>query len=475
MSSRRSTRKRKAAPAAAADVSSSWYVGYAEDGESVEAIMQKFQELEQMQKELAGRSETSAAASVATSNSAVNAEVEAPEEVTLCTDPDVTAELTDVANTATGKQKNGEVDRGFTQEQLEELFKRTSGFTVRQAALNLDREEMDDMDLWRLEMEGLEDDDWGDQDDAQFDESDDFWQDEHASRMSVASSRKSVRVARVRSTASTSRNRLDRESLIAKYKVMQIQMQDRNGNFFVMKKRIAAVDPRLPTYVRIPPVPVPKAWVKVIRPYAPPPLHMEGCRYQEEDILTMDLKSLGSRFQVVHMDPPLLLPGEPSCPGKISVQQLSNLDIPSIIPCGFLFIWAEKELTPHVLRATEGWGFRYVENFAWIKRERNNQIARQPSRYFNKSKTTCFIFRREMKTGDVELRHQRSPDCEFDYIKPPLPGQSVEEKPDFIFNVIETLLPQAVYSAGNAGGDRMLDLWGKRGSKRKGWTIIAQD
>ncbi|KAJ3159469.1 hypothetical protein HDU86_001787 [Geranomyces michiganensis] len=458
MSSRRSTRKRKAAPAAAADVSSSWYVGYAEDGESVEAIMQKFQELEQMQKELAGSSSSSAETSVSKPNQPVTAEVEAPEEVTSCPDPSTTAEMTDVLNKVTGKPDGNEVDNGFTQEQLEELFKRTSGFTVRQAALNIDHEDMDDMELWRLEMEGLEDDDWGDQEDEHFEESDDFWQDEHASRLPSATNRKSVRVARVRSLGGGSRNRLDRESLIAKYKVMQIQMQDRNGNFFVMKKRITAVDPRLPTYVRIPPVPIPKAWVKVIRPFAPPLTHLEGCRYQEANILEMDLKTLGNRFQVIHMDPPLLLPGERSCSGKISVQQLANLDIPSIIPSGFLFIWAEKELTPYILRATEGWGFRYVENFAWIKRERNNQIARQSSRYFNKSKTTCFIFRRETKTGDVELRHQRSPDCEFDFIKPPLPGQTVEEKPDFIYNVIETLLPQAVYSAGNTAGDRMLDL-----------------
>lgn len=35
--------------------SAAWYVGYAEDGESVEAIMKKFEELERMQQELAAQ------------------------------------------------------------------------------------------------------------------------------------------------------------------------------------------------------------------------------------------------------------------------------------------------------------------------------------------------------------------------------------------------------------------------------------
>ena len=60
----RNTRKRKNAPEQIRSTSivsfssysihsSSWYVGYAEDGESVEAIMKKFEQLEQLQKEVA--------------------------------------------------------------------------------------------------------------------------------------------------------------------------------------------------------------------------------------------------------------------------------------------------------------------------------------------------------------------------------------------------------------------------------------
>ncbi|KAJ3007329.1 hypothetical protein HKX48_009188 [Thoreauomyces humboldtii] len=482
MSSRRSTRKRKVPAAPTADVSSSWYVGYAEDGESVEAIMQKFQELERMQVELAApvsstpTTTTSSTLSIPSTTATTTTATSHPQSTNHpISDPlppggarngdPPTEDLMDVDEAIPATE--------FTQEQLEELFKRTSGFTVKQAALNLDAGDLDDMELWRMEMEGLEDgNEWGEEDDQFEDPDDEFWGEEARKQFSTV--KKTIRVARIKPQRASTGSRLDRESLIARYKVQQIQMQDRNGNFFVMKKRVAAVDPRLPTYVRIPPVPVPRAWVKIIEPYKPPRKEVVGCRYHKGDILKFHLPSLGNRFQVVHMDPPLLLPNEPLTPGKITIDELASLDIPSIIPCGFLFVWAEKELTPHILRITQSWGFRYVENFAWIKRERDNRIAQQPARYFNKSKTTCFIFRKEMKTGDVELRHQRSPDCEFDFIKPLVSGTVTEEKPGFIYNVIETLLPQAVHSKTEPNGDRMLDLWAPPGRPRVGWTILEQ-
>jgi hypothetical protein len=83
--------------------------------------------------------------------------------------------------------------------------------------------------------------------------------------------------------------------------------------------------------------------------------------------------------------------------------------------------------------------------------EANNRIARRPYRYFNKSKSTCLILRKE---GHVDLRHQRSPDCEFDFVRP---GDE-RRKPEFVYQVIETLLPDAVQGPGNPLGNRLLQL-----------------
>lgn len=107
---------------------------------------------------------------------------------------------------------------------------------------------------------------------------------------------------------------------------------------------------------------------------------------------------------------------------------------------GFIFIWTEKELTPHVIKMGHKWGFRYVENLAWIKLNNDNTIARQKYKYVSKSRCTCLILRREMVCilefsksylldphhyhvkcqsdgEDIELKHQRNADCVFDFIK----------------------------------------------------------
>ncbi|RUO96593.1 hypothetical protein BC936DRAFT_141775 [Jimgerdemannia flammicorona] len=214
----------------------------------------------------------------------------------------------------------------------------------------------------------------------------------------------------------------------------------------------------------------------------------------------MNITKLGTQFQAVYMDPPLLLPGEAPSPGKITIDQLKTLRIPSVVPKGFLFVWLEKEHLPAIVRMADAWGFKYVENFCWIQKRVNNGIAKREYRYFNKSKLSCLIFRKE---GDVELRHQRNPDCVFDYVKPRREGQYsavstiytiqamdiyvmlvlililelgdlTEDKPRFVYDVIETMLPQAVYSAENPNGEKMLELWAKRGTKRKGWTTVVQ-
>lgn len=71
----------------------------------------------------------------------------------------------------------------------------------------------------------------------------------------------------------------DRESILNRYKVMQVRLQDRNGNFFTVKKKISTMDPSLPTYVRIPPVPIPRSWIHPIKPAEDTTVEIPGSRY----------------------------------------------------------------------------------------------------------------------------------------------------------------------------------------------------
>jgi len=72
------------------------------------------------------------------------------------------------------------------------------------------------------------------------------------------------------------------------------------------------------------------------------------------------------------------------------------------------------------------------------------------------------------------LRHQRSPDSFFDFVRSKVVGTVVEERPPYVYEAIETLLPQAIYNAtNNANGTRLLQLWAPQNAQRTGWTIVS--
>ncbi|KAI8144119.1 hypothetical protein BJV82DRAFT_608353 [Fennellomyces sp. T-0311] len=424
-------------------VSNVHYVGYVEDEESVEAIMKKFEELERIQNEITSSP--------------------APEEETNKENISMADDNSDNSPAPGGQQP-------LTEEQLQEVFKRTSAFTVKSAMMDTHEEDMDALELWQVEFHENNTDEIFEEDDYVHVD-DDFWDQEFGEVPKPKRGRRAAAAPRPVSTGR--RTGVDRESIIARYKIMQVQVQDRNGNYFMVKKRVSTIDPSLPTYVKIPGKPIPRSWAhSILRLSDEKPVHIASSYHEVDDILSLDLKAYGTSFNAVYMDPPLLLPGEEPTPGKIHIDDLARLNVSDIVPFGFLFVWIEKEWLQRIVLLAESWGFKYVENFCWIKKNINNQIHKGEYRYFNKSKLSLLIFRKE---GDIELRHQRNPDCVFDFIKPMLPGEITESKPVFMYEVIETMLPTAVYHPEkNAGGKGLLELWAKKGQQRTGWTTILE-
>ncbi|KAJ1676114.1 hypothetical protein EV182_008853, partial [Spiromyces aspiralis] len=82
-------------------------------------------------------------------------------------------------------------------------------------------------------------------------------------------------------------------------------------------------------------------------------------------------------------------------------------------------------------------------------------MAKEPSMYFCRTKMTLLIFRKE---GDLEMRHQRSPDVIFDFIKPEDSYDLTPRKPEYLYQVIETLLPKALCSDEFPEPNRLLQL-----------------
>jgi len=99
--------KRRAARASAANISASHFVGYVEDEESVEMIMKKFEALEEYQRELSAKGGGAESSSTNACDGAGEAPSEAPAAASS--------------------------EPALSEEQLEEIFKRTSNFTVKSA------------------------------------------------------------------------------------------------------------------------------------------------------------------------------------------------------------------------------------------------------------------------------------------------------------------------------------------------------
>ncbi|GAN06529.1 MT-A70 protein [Mucor ambiguus] len=432
--SERPKRKRRQATALAAStharVSNAHYVGYVEDNESVEAIMKKFEELERIQQEFTSSPQ------LVSNTPPAKPEQDGCVQDTLIEDP-------------------------LTQEQLEEVFRRTSAFTVKSASLDPNFVvDMDALDLLQAEYRNNDTNEFVEEDDYYY-VGDDFDLNEQ-----VDDKDGQYRDRDYRRSTPSKKKRLDRQSVLNKHKILAAQAKDETGRIVTAKKQVCSIDPSLPTYVKIPPRPIKASWAHFIKPLSEiiPPTHYTY--HEVKNLVDQDLTQYGSQFQAIYMDPPLLMAGEAPTPGKINIDDLAKLNVPDVIETGFLFIWSEKEWLHRIVKIATQWGFRYVENYCWVKKNINNTIYKGESNYFCKSKLNLLIFKKEK--SKIEIRHQRNADCLFDFVKPMVAGQFTEPKPSYVYHVIETLLPKSVQES------RLLKLWSTRNYRRLGWTTVAE-
>ena len=141
-----------------------------------------------------------------------------------------------------------------------------------------------------------------------------------------------------------------------------------------------------------------------------------------------------------------------------------------LIPHGMLFIWTHKALIPMVVDAAARWGFKYAESLSFVKRTTANRMVVEPSGDpFASSKETLLCFRKTApKVADrLELRHQRNQDVVFDFARRHK-GVAKVEKPRFIWDVLETMLPHEKEES------KMLKLWADRGESRQGWLMVHE-
>lgn len=221
-----------------------------------------------------------------------------------------------------------------------------------------------------------------------------------------------------------------------------------------------------------------------------------------------------------------------------TLKHIGRLDLGKHVKAGFIFIWLEKEFVPEIFSLMRDWDFKYVENLCWMFKDVNNKLAKLKHEYLQKRKLTCYIFRKVTGPNDVELRHQRNCDVVVDYLQPEdhadieaslrkdilsrklneLTTETMHSKtkskstnnrcnnnnndsiealkrelaalektintyrkchrPEFLYEVIETLLPDArcecnpTTNTPRVHVGRIVELWAERHKHREGWISI---
>eukprot|EP01119_Soliformovum_irregulare_P009145 TRINITY_DN22305_c0_g1_i1.p1 TRINITY_DN22305_c0_g1~~TRINITY_DN22305_c0_g1_i1.p1 ORF type:complete len:508 (+),score=100.70 TRINITY_DN22305_c0_g1_i1:135-1658(+) len=215
-----------------------------------------------------------------------------------------------------------------------------------------------------------------------------------------------------------------------------------------------------PNVVKIPPK-ISMALARTIRNYRDPATQCKRSSYWEGYLQNFNFKSEGNRWAAILLDPPWGV-GR----GQITPKALKRMNqFPQLIENGFIFIWIEKELTMEIANICQEWGFKYVENVVWLKQKIDFEPYIESSTYFNKRKMTLHIWRKGGK--DLDLRHQRNPDVVFDFVRKDKNGR--EDKPEFIYEIIETLLP----TPKGWEGPRFIEFWAKRNQRREGWRTVC--
>ena len=237
------------------------------------------------------------------------------------------------------------------------------------------------------------------------------------------------------------------------------------------------VDLDAPTITKLPPNPIPNTWahrihnpLKAIQKQSPTSV----------EILTRSIARRGWLEGLTLRNPVQgILMKPPFHEEKFTIKNWARFMqkiLPTVMQDGYLFIWVERDELADVIRAADKYlGFKYVENLCWIRRTVGNRLMREAPKdsgkpvLFHKSKMTLLILRRD-PNNICKLRHQRNPDCIFDFVGP---GRMPDGR---VYDVIETLLdgtklpgPHLMHLwAGNSPTDRLVY------QTRKHWIRVLE-
>uniref|UniRef100_U5EWJ3 N(6)-adenosine-methyltransferase non-catalytic subunit METTL14 n=1 Tax=Corethrella appendiculata TaxID=1370023 RepID=U5EWJ3_9DIPT len=207
---------------------------------------------------------------------------------------------------------------------------------------------------------------------------------------------------------------------------------------------------------------------ELIAETATPPMYLQ-C-----DLKTFDMKSLGTKFDVILIEPPLEEYANKSAAGGAprnfwSWEEILNLDISEIAAHrSFVFLWCGSseglDMGRNCLRK---WGFRRCEDICWIRTNINSpghSKILEPKAVFQRTKEHCLM--------GIKGTVRRSTDGDFIHANVDIDLIISEEaefgsldKPIEIFHIIEHFCL----------GRRRLHIFGRDSTIRPGWVTIGSE
>mmetsp|Transcript_23544 Transcript_23544/g.28843 ORF Transcript_23544/g.28843 Transcript_23544/m.28843 type:complete len:524 (-) Transcript_23544:78-1649(-) len=195
------------------------------------------------------------------------------------------------------------------------------------------------------------------------------------------------------------------------------------------------------------------------------PIRADVREFDFERLAKVQKDISGRLFDVIMMDPPwMLATANPTRGVALGYSQLKDdlitkIPVPKLIENGLLFIWVINNKYRLGLELFRKWGFKIINDIAWVKQTINRRQAHGHGYYLQHAKETCIVGIK----GDFKFNDHVNKGICSDVIYAERRGQS--QKPTEIYELIERLVPKGFY----------LEIFGRRNNLRNGWVTVGNE
>ena len=175
------------------------------------------------------------------------------------------------------------------------------------------------------------------------------------------------------------------------------------------------------------------------------------------------MKNGGRLFDIITCDPPWQLSSANPTRGvaiaydSLNDTQVQNIRFDKLQENGYIFIWVINAKLRFAISMMEFYGYKLVDEIAWIKQTINGKIAKGHGYYLQHAKETCLVgvkgdlskIKQGTSLGDVIFSQRR--------------GQS--QKPEEIYDLVESMVPNGYY----------IEIFARRNNLHNGWVSIGNE